>query len=45
MVSHDTALAPLVKAVKDGNLGPLTVEPQSVKVVKEEEGNSKLENL
>lgn len=40
MVSHDTALAPLVKAVKDGNLGPLTVEPKSMKVVKESEGQS-----
>ncbi|PFX16669.1 Neurogenic locus notch-like protein 2 [Stylophora pistillata] len=37
--SDDTALAPLKKAVGNGKLGPLAVDPKYVKIVKEEEGN------
>lgn len=34
-VADDTAVAPLKKAVENGNLGPLTVNPESLKIVNE----------
>ena len=41
-VSEEKAVAPLKKAVEDGNLGPLTVDPESLKIMKEDdEGNRK----
>ena len=38
-VSEEKAVAPLKKAVEDGNLGPLTVDPDSLKIMKNVEGN------
>lgn len=37
--SEDKALAPLKKAVANGKLGSLAVDPKSLKILKEEEGN------
>ena len=38
-VTDETAVAPLKKAVDNGNLGPLAVNPASLRIVKEDEGN------
>lgn len=38
-VTEETAVAPLKKAVDNGNLGPLAVNPASLRIVKEDEGN------
>lgn len=38
-VTDETAVAPLKKAVDNGNLGPLAVNPASLRIVKEAEGN------
>lgn len=38
-VTDETAVAPLRKAVDNGSLGPLAVQPASLRIVKEDEGN------
>lgn len=38
-VTDETAVAPLKKAVDNGNLGPLAVNSASLRIVKEDEGN------
>ena len=38
-VTDETAVAPLKKAVDNGNLGPLAVNPASLRIVREDEGN------
>lgn len=38
-VTDEIAVAPLKKAVDNGNLGPLAVNPASLRIVKEDEGN------
>lgn len=38
-VTDETAVAPLKKALDNGNLGPLAVNPASLRIVKEDEGN------
>ena len=38
-VTDEKAVAPLKKAVDNGNLGPLAVNPASLRIVKEDEGN------
>ena len=40
-LEDEKALNPLKKAVEDGNLGPLTVDPESLKIIKDVEGNRK----
>jgi len=37
-LEDEKALAPLKKAIQDGKLGPLTVEPESLKIMKDIEG-------
>ena len=44
-VADDTAVAPLKKAVENGNLGPLTVNPDSLKIVNEFEDEGNLKTL
>ncbi len=39
-VEDEEALAPLRTGVKDGKMGPLTVDPESLKIIKEVEGNT-----
>ena len=41
ILEDEKALNPLKKAVEDGNLGPLTVDPESLKIIKDVEGNRK----
>ena len=41
ILEDEKALNPLKKAVEDGNLGPLTVDPESLKIIKAVEGNQK----
>lgn len=41
IVEDEKALNPLQKAVEDGNLGNLTVDPESLKIIKDVEGNRK----
>ena len=41
ILEDEKALNPLKKAVEDGNLGPLTVDPESLKIIKDVEGNWK----
>ena len=38
-LKDDEALAPLKKAVEDGEMGPLKVDPESLRIVKKDEGN------
>jgi len=40
-LEDDRALIPLKKAIQDGKLGPLTVDPESLKIKKDAEGNCK----
>ena len=40
-LEDDRALIPLKKAVQDGKLGPLSVDPASLKIMNDAEGNSK----
>ena len=39
ILEDEKALNPLQEAVKSGNLGPLTVDPESLKIIKDIEGN------
>ncbi len=39
ILEDEKALNPLKKAVEDGNLGPLSVDPESLKIIKDVEGN------
>ena len=41
ILEGEKALNPLKKAVEDGNLGPLTVDPEYLKIIKDIEGNRK----
>lgn len=41
ILEDEKALNPLQKAVEDGHLGPLTVDPESLKIIKDVEGNRK----
>lgn len=38
-VEVEEAFAPLKKGVKDGKMGPLSVDPESLKIIKETKGN------
>jgi len=40
-LEDDRAATPLKKAIQNGKLGPLTVDPESLKIMKEAEGNCK----
>ena len=40
-LEDEKALTPLKKAIQDGKLGPLTVDPESLKIMKDVEGNFK----
>ena len=40
-LEDEKALTPLKRAVQDGKLGPLTVDPESLKIKKDVEGNWK----
>jgi len=40
-LEEEKALTPLKKAIQDGKLGLLTVDPESLKIVKDVEGNCK----
>ena len=41
ILEDEKALNPLKKAVEDGNLGPLPVDAESLKIIKDVEGNRK----
>ena len=41
ILEDEKALNPLKKAVEDGYLGSLTVDPESLKIIKDVEGNRK----
>lgn len=38
-LQEETSLTPLKTAIQDGKLGPLTVDPESLKIVKDVEGS------
>ena len=38
-LKDNEALAPLKNAVKDGEMGPLSVYPESLRIIKKAEGN------
>ena len=40
-LEDDSALTPLKKAIQDGKLGPLAVDPESLEIKKDAEGNCK----
>lgn len=44
-LENEEALAPLKKGVEDGKIGPLSVDPESLKIVNEVEGTSMLLHL
>ena len=37
-VDEKEALTPLIKGVRDGQMGPLDVEPESLKIIKDVKG-------
>ena len=41
ILEDEKALTPLKEAVQDGNLGPLTIDAESLKIKKDVEGNRK----